>query len=59
MSFAKEFYESRVKENTNKVNKLKSKINIVGWSRLAVVILAGLIDYFLYKQDNIKLPFMS
>ena len=55
MSFAKEFYESRVKENTNKVNKLKSKINIVGWSRLAVVILAGLIDYFLYKQDNIKL----
>jgi DNA mismatch repair ATPase MutS len=51
MKLAEEFYKNSVEKNKKESNFLSTKVNIVGWSRLVVVILGAIIDYFLYKQN--------
>ncbi|AWK50729.1 DNA mismatch repair protein MutS [Clostridium beijerinckii] len=55
MSLSEEFYKNNVENNSKKSNALSSKVNIIGWSRLVVVLLCTLIDYFLYRQNKIML----
>lgn len=55
MISAEEFYKSNVEKNGQESSNLNSKINIIGWSRLIVVLLGALVDYLLYKQNKINL----
>ncbi|MDR3593355.1 MutS-related protein [Clostridium sp.] len=55
MSSAAEFYKNSIEKNKKESKALSTKVNIVGWSRLIVVILGAIIDYFLYKQNAISL----
>ena len=55
MSLAEEFYKDNVDNNSKESNALSAKVNIIGWSRLAVVLLLALVDYFLYKQNKMNL----
>ncbi|MFT8349539.1 MutS-related protein [Clostridium saccharoperbutylacetonicum] len=54
MVLAEEFYENNIKKNRKESQELNVKVSIVGWSRLAVVILAVVIDYVLYTQNSLK-----
>lgn len=53
MRIAEEFYENNMKKNSQESIALSVKVNIVGWSRLLVIVLCALVDYFLYRQNNI------
>lgn len=55
MNLAEEFYKDNIKKNSKESESLRNKVNIVGWSRLAVVIFGALIDYLLYRQNKISL----
>ena len=55
MSFAEEFYRDNVENNSKESNDLSVKVNIIGWSRLIVVLACLLVDYFLYSQNKINL----
>lgn len=55
MSFAEEFYKDNIEKNSKESNVLSSKVNIIGWSRLVVALLCVVVDYFLYKQNQIML----
>lgn len=55
MSIAEEFYKNNIEKYTEESNLLSTKVNIVGWSRLGVIILWVLADYVLYKQNKIGL----
>jgi hypothetical protein len=55
MNSAEEFYRNSIEKNKKESSKLSIKLNIVGWSRLTVVLLGAVIDYFLYKQNAISL----
>lgn len=59
MSLAEEFYKSSVEKNNKKSEELSVKVNIVGWSRLVVVLLCILTDYLLYRENNISLIILS
>ena len=52
MNLAEEFYKNNIQKNSKKSNAVRTKVNVVGWSRLAVLILGGLIDYFLYRENK-------
>jgi hypothetical protein len=52
MNLAEEFYKNNIKKNSEESNAVRTKVNVVGWSRLAVLILGGLIDYFLYRENK-------
>lgn len=52
---AAEFYKNSIEKNKKESNALSIKVNIVGWSRLVVVILGAIIDYFLYKHNYMNL----
>ena len=49
MNLAEEFYKNNIEKNSKESSALSAKVNIIGWSRLAVVLLCVLVDYFLYK----------
>jgi ABC-type multidrug transport system fused ATPase/permease subunit len=55
MSLAEEFYKGNIKKSTTKSEELSVKVNIIGWSRLIVVLLCIFIDYLLYRKNNINL----
>jgi len=55
MSLAEEFYKNNIENNSKESNALSSKVNIIGWSRLVVVLICALVDYFLYRQNKIML----
>ena len=55
MSLAEEFYKSNIENNSEESSTLSAKVNIIGWSRLVVVLICALIDYFLYRQNKIML----
>ena len=55
MSLAEEFYKNNIEKNSKESNVLSIKVNIIGWSRLVVVLLCALVDYFLYKQNKIMM----
>ena len=55
MRLAEEFYSKNVENNSKESSDLSVKVNIIGWSRLAVVLLLVLADYFLYRQNKINL----
>lgn len=55
MSLAEEFYKDNIKNNSKESNSLGVKVNVIGWSRLVIVLLGILIDYFLYRQNKINL----
>lgn len=59
MSLAEEFYKNNIEKNSKESNKLSVKVNIVGWSRLVIVLLCILTDYFLYKENKIGLTILS
>ena len=54
MSLAEEFYRNNIEKNSKESSDLSAKVNIIGWSRLAVVLICILVDYFLYKQNKIN-----
>lgn len=49
---AKEFYKKSVLDHKNKSELLNKKGNIVGWSRLILLLSVIIIDYFLYKKNE-------
>ena len=53
MNLAEEFYKNNIQKNSKESNAVRTKVNVVGWSRLAILILGGLIDYFLYRDNKI------
>ena len=53
MEEAEEFYRNNIEKNSKESTNLSIKVNIIGWSRLIVVLLCILINYFLYKQNRI------
>jgi len=53
MKLAEEFYKDNIEKSSKESCAISTKVNIVGWSRLAVLILGGLIDYFLYRENKI------
>lgn len=53
MKLAEEFYKDNIEKSSKQSSVISAKVNIVGWSRLAVLILGGLIDYFLYRENKI------
>lgn len=55
MNLAEEFYKNNIEKNSQESNALNLKVNIVGWSRLIVLVLCGLIDYFLYRENKIDI----
>ena len=55
MSLAEEFYKDNIKKYSEESNALSSKINVIGWSRLFVLLLCISINYFLYDKDKIRL----
>jgi hypothetical protein len=55
MSLAEEFYKNNIEKNSQESSALNIKVNVIGWSRLIVLILCGLIDYFLYKENKIDI----
>lgn len=55
MSLAEEFYKDNIKKNSKESNSLSVKVNIIGWSRLVIVLLGIFVDYFLYRQNKINL----
>jgi DNA mismatch repair ATPase MutS len=55
MISAEEFYKSNIEKNINENNTLSAKVNIIGWSRLIIVLLGALIDYLIYKQNKVSL----
>lgn len=54
MSLAEEFYRNNIEKKSKESSDLSAKVNIIGWSRLAVVLIFILLDYFLYKQNKIN-----
>lgn len=59
MSSAKEFYKENVERALKQSSDLENKATIIGWSRLGVVLLGALFDYYLYKQNKINLIFIT
>ncbi|WP_160687253.1 MutS family DNA mismatch repair protein [Clostridium sp. C2-6-12] len=59
MRIAEEFYKDNVKKNSEASSALSFKVNVIGWSRLLVIILCLLVDYFSYKQDKIYVIIMA
>ena len=55
MRLAEEFYKDNIEKKSKESNDLSAKVNIIGWSRLAVVLLCIFVDYVLYKQNKINL----
>jgi hypothetical protein len=55
MSLAEEFYKNNIENNSKESSDISVKVNIIGWSRLALVLLCALVDYFLYRQNKISL----
>ena len=53
MNLAEEFYKNSIEKNKGKSSNLNVKVNIIGWSRLIVALLAVLVDYFLYRNNKI------
>lgn len=53
MSLAEEFYKDSIEKNKEKSNNLNVKVNIIGWSRLLVALLAILSDYILYINNEV------
>lgn len=54
MNSAEKFYKENKEKNISDSNKLKNKLDFVGWSRLAIVLAAIAICYIFYKNKNIK-----
>ena len=55
MSVAEEFYKDNIEKVSKESNALSVKVNIIGWSRLVVVLLCVLVDYFLYRPNKMNL----
>ena len=55
MRLAEEFYKNNIENNSKESSDISVKVNIIGWSRLALVLLCALVDYFLYRQNKISL----
>lgn len=58
MSSAEEFYKENVERALKQSSDLENKVTVIGWSRLGVVLLGALFDYYLYKQNKINLIFI-
>lgn len=58
MSFAEEFYNNNIEKGRTKIKELSVKVSIVGWSRLGVVLLGILADYFLYIENKMYLAIL-
>lgn len=52
MRIAEDFYENNVKKNSQESSALNLKVNVIGWSRLLVIVLCFFVDYFFYKQNK-------
>jgi hypothetical protein len=52
MRTAEDFYENNVKKNSQESSALSLKVNVIGWSRLLVIVLCFIVDYFFYKQNK-------
>ncbi|WP_026886279.1 MutS family DNA mismatch repair protein [Clostridium beijerinckii] len=59
MSLAEEFYKGNIQRCLRQKNDLNYKVNIIGWSRLFIVLLGLLTDYFLYNQNKLNLILIS
>lgn len=59
MKIAKDFYENNIEKNSRDSSKLSFKVNVVGWSRLLVIILCLLVNYFLYKENKIDVVIVA
>ena len=59
MSSAKEFYKENVERTLKQSSELDKRVSIIGWSRLGVVLLGAVFDYYLYKQNMINLIFIA
>jgi len=46
MSLAEEFYKNNIENNSKESSAISAKVNIIGWSRLLVVLLCALVDIF-------------
>src|SRR5471030_3247956 len=55
MNVAEEFYKDNIEKVSKESNALSAKVNIIGWSRLVVVLLCALLDYILYRPDKVNL----
>lgn len=58
MNSAEEFYKENVERALKQSSDLENKVTVIGWSRLGVVLLGALFDYYLYKQNKINLIFI-
>ena len=54
MSKAEEFYKDRIQKTKEQIKSLDKVIDLVGWSRLLLVIAVVISMYFSYKGDNYK-----
>ena len=52
MDEARIFYEEKITSHTKKSDLLNKKSNIIGWSKLTILILIIAMDYFFYKKNN-------
>ncbi len=59
MSLAEKFYKENIDNNSRENSSLSSKVNIIGWSRLVVIIFGVIVDYFLYGQNKISMIIFS
>lgn len=58
MNLAEEFYKNNIEKNSKESSVISIKVNVVGWSRLVVLIVCGLIDFFLYRENKIGVIFI-
>lgn len=59
MNSAEKFYNENKEKNINESNILKNKLDIIGWSRLIIVLAAIFIGYIFYKSGNINFSIIS
>lgn len=59
MNKAEEFYKRRIQKTEKQIKSLDKIIDLVGWSRLLLVIAVAIIMYFSYKGDNYKGMFIT
>lgn len=55
MSLAEGFYKNNMEKSSQESSALSIRVNVIGWSRLIVLVLCALIDYFLYRQNKIHI----
>lgn len=55
MGLAEKFYKDNIEKSSKESSYLINKVNVIGWSRLLVLLFCALVDYFLYSQNKISM----